>query len=129
MTSLPPPSPFLSQFLSSTFHIPPSPQTHPHRSERRLLSNRDPLSIPTTTAHFRRFVAKIGPVFWLQDRIEEIVLWKTGWKPTTLWMAIYFLAELDAMHAEATREDGDEAPVLASEPVLRKLGRAHVRTW
>jgi hypothetical protein len=38
------------------------------------------------------------------------------------------LAELDAMDAEATREDGDQAPVLVSEPVIRKLGRGHVRT-
>ena len=40
-------------------------------------------------------------------------------------------AELHAMHAEATRKDGDQAPELASEPVLRKLGRhrGHVKTW
>ncbi|EAU82496.2 hypothetical protein CC1G_08247 [Coprinopsis cinerea okayama7 len=41
------------------------------------------------TNNFKRFVSKIGPVFWLQDRIEEIVLWKRGWKVTLTWMALY----------------------------------------
>ncbi|KAH9851703.1 integral peroxisomal membrane peroxin-domain-containing protein [Lenzites betulinus] len=54
-----------------------------------LLSTRDPLSIPITTNNFRRFVSKAGPVFWLQDRIEEIILWKRGWKYTMVWMAAY----------------------------------------
>jgi len=30
------------------------------------------------STNFKRFVIAIGPVFWLQDRIEEILLWKTG---------------------------------------------------
>jgi hypothetical protein len=60
----------------------------------KLLSTKDPLSIPITTAHFRRFVAKIGPVFWMQDRIEEVFLWKKGWKVTVVWMMVYaFLCE------------------------------------
>ncbi|KAF8805325.1 hypothetical protein BYT27DRAFT_7169455 [Phlegmacium glaucopus] len=54
-----------------------------------LLSSRDPLSIPTTTTNFKRFVTIIGPVFWLQDRMEEIILWKRGWMRTAVWMAAY----------------------------------------
>jgi hypothetical protein len=38
------------------------------------------------------------------------------------------LAQLHAMQAEPTRENGDQAPELAAEPMLRKLGRGHVRT-
>lgn len=56
-----------------------------------LLSSKDPLSLPITTNNFKRFVAKVGPVFWLQDRIEEILLWKRGWKVTTVWMLAYAL--------------------------------------
>ncbi|KAG9308876.1 hypothetical protein JVU11DRAFT_11336 [Chiua virens] len=41
------------------------------------------------TTNFRRFVSKVGPVFWLQDRIEEIILWKKGWKRTTVFLALY----------------------------------------
>ncbi|KAG8214334.1 hypothetical protein J3R82DRAFT_9294 [Butyriboletus roseoflavus] len=63
----------------------PSPRTASHT----LLSTRDPLSVPIMTANFRRFVSKVGPVFWLQDRIEEIILWKKGWKRTTVWLAAY----------------------------------------
>ncbi|KAF9222915.1 hypothetical protein BS17DRAFT_782808 [Gyrodon lividus] len=63
----------------------PNPRGPPHT----LLSSRDPLSLPIMTSNFRRFVAKVGPIFWLQDRIEEIVLWKKGWKRTTVWLAAY----------------------------------------
>jgi hypothetical protein len=54
-----------------------------------LLSTRDPLSLPLMTANFRRFVSKVGLVFWLQDRVEEVVLWKKGWKRTAVWLAAY----------------------------------------
>ena len=54
-----------------------------------LLSSRDPISIPVMTTNFKRFVSIIGPVFWLQDRIEEIMLWKRGWLRTTVWMTLY----------------------------------------
>ncbi|KAI6027327.1 hypothetical protein BKA83DRAFT_4227474 [Pisolithus microcarpus] len=54
-----------------------------------FLSTRDPLSLPIVTNNFRRFVARVGPVFWLQDRIEEIILWKKGWKRTVVWLFAY----------------------------------------
>ena len=53
------------------------------------LSSRDPISIPVMTANFKRLASVIGPVFWLQDRIEEIILWKRGWLNITAWMASY----------------------------------------
>lgn len=56
-----------------------------------LLSNRDPLSIQITSVNFKRFVERVGPVFWLQDRIEEILLWRRGWKVTGAWLAAYGL--------------------------------------
>jgi hypothetical protein len=60
-----------------------------------LLSSRDPLSLPIISNNFKRFVAKVGPVFWLQDRIEEILFWKRGWRRTLTWMAVYaFLCSL-----------------------------------
>ncbi|KAI6151326.1 hypothetical protein EDD17DRAFT_1148400 [Pisolithus thermaeus] len=59
------------------------------QSSQTLLSTRDPLSFPIVTSNFRRFVARVGPVFWLQDRIEEIILWKKGWKRTVVWLAAY----------------------------------------
>ena len=66
------------------------------RNVSQLMSTRDPLSVPITTVNFRRFISRIGPVFWLQDRIEVIITWRKGWKVTVLWMAIYsFLCQLD----------------------------------
>lgn len=56
-----------------------------------LLSTRDPLSLPIMSTNFKRFVSIIGPVFWIQDRIEEIVLWKRGTMRTLVWMAAYAL--------------------------------------
>ncbi|KAJ7880070.1 hypothetical protein B0H14DRAFT_2708467 [Mycena olivaceomarginata] len=44
-----------------------------------LLSSRDPLSVPILTVNFKRFI----------ERIEEIVLWKRGWKITSVWIAAY----------------------------------------
>ncbi|KAF5348576.1 hypothetical protein D9756_009653 [Leucocoprinus leucothites] len=71
----------------------PSPPTNPRKKlepeKVTLLSSRDPLSLPIMTNNFKRFVAKVGPVFWFQDRIEEIVFWKRGWRRTTSWMALY----------------------------------------
>ena len=65
-----------------------------------LLSSRDPISIPTMTTNFKRFVSVIGPVFWLQDRVEEIMLWKRGWLRTTVWMASYaFLCSFQFSHS------------------------------
>ncbi|KAH9080385.1 integral peroxisomal membrane peroxin-domain-containing protein [Lactarius deliciosus] len=73
-----------SSLQISTVHSPENP-----RNVSQLMSTRDPLSVPTTTINFRRFISKIGPVFWLQDRIEEIITWRKGWKVTALWMAVY----------------------------------------
>ena len=59
------------------------------------MSTRDPLSIPITTVNFRRFVSKSGPVFWLQDRVEEVVMWRRGNRYTAVWMGVYaFLCAL-----------------------------------
>ncbi|KAH9480863.1 hypothetical protein JR316_0007465 [Psilocybe cubensis] len=54
-----------------------------------LMSTKDPLSLPIMSTNFKRFVTIIGPVFWLQDRIEEIILWKRGTLRTAVWMAAY----------------------------------------
>ena len=78
-----------AMLLASTAGIPTSGNLSGQRDSGALISTRDPLSIPITTANFRRFVSKVGPIFWLQDRIEEILMWKKGWKVTTAWMAVY----------------------------------------
>ena len=78
-----------AMLLASTAVFPISSNLSGQRGSGTLLTTRDPLSIPITTVNFRRFVSKVGPIFWLQDRIEEILLWKRGWKVTTVWMAAY----------------------------------------
>jgi hypothetical protein len=81
--------------LASSLQIPTNVPNENPRSVSQLMSTRDPLSVPITTVNFRRFISRIGPVFWLQDRIEEIVTWKKGWKVTVLWMMAYsFLCQL-----------------------------------
>ncbi|KAH9841736.1 integral peroxisomal membrane peroxin-domain-containing protein [Rhodofomes roseus] len=77
-----------SLLLSSTLQIPQN-APEPRRGGAKLLSARDPLSIPITTVNFRRFVAKVGPVFWLQDRVEEVVMWRKGNRYTAVWMGVY----------------------------------------
>ena len=82
---------FQQALLSSTLQLPSNVPSAPRalKGTTKLLSTRDPLSIPITTVNFKRFVAKVGPVFWLQDRVEEIVMWRKGWKYTTVWMCAY----------------------------------------
>ena len=69
--------------------VPTNPRKVLQTGETPLLSNREPLAIFTTGTNFRRFVAKSGPAFWFQDRVEEVVMWRKGWKVTGVWMAGY----------------------------------------
>ncbi|KAF5335345.1 hypothetical protein D9611_011682 [Ephemerocybe angulata] len=66
-----------------------NPRQSMYPEKYTLLSTRDPLSLPIMSNNFKRFVAKVGPVFWLQDRGEEILLWKKGWRVTGTWMGVY----------------------------------------
>lgn len=84
-----------SLLLASTLQIPTNAPSIPESAARtrkggaKLMSTRDPLSIPITTVNFRRFVSKIGPVFWLQDRVEEVVMWRRGNRYTAVWIGVY----------------------------------------
>ena len=84
-----------SLLLASTLQIPANAPSLPESAARtrrggvKLVSARDPLSIPITTVNFRRFVSKSGPVFWLQDRVEEVVMWRKGNRYTAVWMGVY----------------------------------------
>lgn len=81
--------------LTSTLPITTNAFNENPRNDSQLLSTRDPLSVPTTTVNFRRFVSRVGPVFWLQDKLEEIVTWRKGWKVTVMCMVAYsFLCQL-----------------------------------
>jgi len=75
--------------LASSLQIPTNVPIENPRKGSHFLSTRDPLSVPTTTINFRRFISRMGPVFWLQDSIEEIVTWRKGWKTTVMWMTAY----------------------------------------
>jgi hypothetical protein len=76
----------LSSILPSSIpNKAPQPATHQTAGGSRkitfdkprpLTSQREPLSLQLMTNNFRRFVARIGPVFWVQDRIEEIMYWR-----------------------------------------------------
>ncbi|KAG9124584.1 hypothetical protein FRC07_011034 [Ceratobasidium sp. 392] len=77
---------------ATTQSLPPAPSASPRETSTgnaKLLSNRDSLSIQITTANFRRFVSRSGPVFWFQDRVEEIFLWRCGWQYTVAWGCAY----------------------------------------
>jgi hypothetical protein len=82
--------------LTSALSVSSSPTpSSPRKTAGKLLSTRDQLSIPITAVNFRRFVSRTGFVFWLQDRIEEIVMWRKGWRVTGAWMGAYaFLCKI-----------------------------------
>lgn len=75
--------------LEGGAELPANPRQKLDPEKYTLLSTKDPLSLPIMTNNFKRFVSKVGPVFWVQDRVEEIFTWKRGWKTTCTWMAIY----------------------------------------
>ncbi|KAG8905234.1 hypothetical protein FRB99_000401 [Tulasnella sp. 403] len=84
------PSMLLSQALSSLpSPLPSQGQVRRPDGQQVLASARDPLSLPIMTANFRRFIGKCGPVFWLQDRVEEVVMWRKGTAYTGAWIAAY----------------------------------------
>ncbi|KAH8104745.1 integral peroxisomal membrane peroxin-domain-containing protein [Cristinia sonorae] len=82
---------FQQMLLSSALPVPAGTSSPRSKgtSAPKLLSTKDPLSLSITTANFKQFVTKSGPVFWLQDRVEEIITWKCGWKYTSVWIAVY----------------------------------------
>lgn len=91
-----------SILVSSGLHIP-SPSAASPRRAPHLLSTRNSLSLPTTTSNFRQFVAKSGPIFWAQDRLEEIFLWRKGCAYTTSWMIGYtFLCKFNITNVTLT---------------------------
>ncbi|OCF37433.1 hypothetical protein I316_00554 [Kwoniella heveanensis BCC8398] len=49
---------------------------------RELSSQREGLSLPLVSNNFRRFITRVGPIFWLQDRVEEVLFWR---KPLWTW--------------------------------------------
>ncbi|KAJ7252534.1 integral peroxisomal membrane peroxin-domain-containing protein [Mycena rebaudengoi] len=109
-------------------------QSNPRAKQQSipLLSSRDPLSVPIMTGNFKRFIERVGPIFWVQDRIEEIVLWRRGWKVTCTWMAAYaffcyfprllfllpqlaLIGIILATHPETTHKKHPPAPELPAE--------------
>ncbi|KAJ7625496.1 integral peroxisomal membrane peroxin-domain-containing protein [Roridomyces roridus] len=75
----------IPQLLLSSLPSTTQGSSNPRASQQSntLLSSRDPLSVPILTVNFKRFIERVGPVFWLQDRIEEIILF------TGTWIAAY----------------------------------------
>ncbi len=82
--------------ISSAINIPNTLDTSssPRSSSSALLSTRDPLALQLMTYNFRRFVSRVGFLFWIMDKIEEIVMWRKGWVHTVPWIFGYgFICE------------------------------------
>ncbi|WVQ74087.1 hypothetical protein IAR50_003672 [Cryptococcus sp. DSM 104548] len=62
--------------------IPSGGRTTGSGGPRELTTQREGLSVPVLSNNFRRFVTRVGPIFWLQDRVEEVVFWR---KPVWTW--------------------------------------------
>lgn len=86
---------FISHLLPSTLPSKAVPQaTLPVPGKVRALSSqRESLSLPVMTSSFRRFVARCGTIFWVEDRVEEVLYWrKPVW--TLSWMLLWgFICE------------------------------------
>lgn len=79
-----------SLLISSAMNIPASQSgSSPRGPTHTLMSTKDPLSIPITTSNSRRFVSRVGVIFWILDRGEEVLMWRKGWKYTGAWVVGY----------------------------------------
>ena len=114
-----------AMLLASTAGIPTSGSVSAQRGPGTLISTRDPLSIPITTTNFRRFVSKAGPIFWLQDRIEEILMWRRGWKVTTVWMVLYAFLCQSLFSRQVSLPSVVLKPAVASSRFLSKVDSPH----
>ncbi|EGG00369.1 uncharacterized protein MELLADRAFT_111926 [Melampsora larici-populina 98AG31] len=67
-------------------------QSHPTQSSPNQASinsnDKESLSLQTTTTNFKNFVSKSGPIFWFQDRVEDILTWKDALR-TTFWACLW----------------------------------------
>ena len=75
---------FISHLLPSALPSKATPQAPlPLPGKIRALSSqRESLSLPGMTNSFRRFVARCGTIFWVEDRVEEVLYWR---KPVWTW--------------------------------------------
>src|ERR1700753_2227008 len=89
----------VSQTLTQVLNLPALPaDLATGKTNDALLTSKYPLSLPITTVNFRRFVARSGAIFWFQDRVEEIILWKRGQQYTFSFMSAYaFLCQCLAL--------------------------------
>ncbi|EGG12104.1 uncharacterized protein MELLADRAFT_59314 [Melampsora larici-populina 98AG31] len=67
-------------------------QSHPNQSSPNQASissnDKESLSLQTTTINFKNFVSKSDPIFWFQDRVEDILTWKDALR-TTFWACLW----------------------------------------
>ncbi|KAL7418607.1 hypothetical protein Q5752_007065 [Cryptotrichosporon argae] len=70
-------------------NLPKLPAPHANRRHeagvRELSTRKEALGVNVMSNNFRRFVTRVGPLFWLQDRVEEVLFWRKP-KWTWLWM-------------------------------------------
>ena len=74
----------------------PPPASKTNHAHVTLLLSRDPLSLAIMSTYFKQFTSIIGPVFWLQDCIEEIIHWKTS--PATIFGWQHIRSSVHYMH-------------------------------
>ncbi|TXT15543.1 hypothetical protein VHUM_00046 [Vanrija humicola] len=77
----------LSSLLPPNLPRLAQPHHAPGRA-RELTSQKETLGLNVMSNNFRRFLTKVGPIVWLQDRVEEVLFWqKPLW--TWAWMALW----------------------------------------
>ncbi|KAL0240300.1 hypothetical protein I308_106550 [Cryptococcus tetragattii IND107] len=74
---------------------------------RQLTTQREALSVPLLSNNFRRFVTRVGPVFWLQDRIEEVLYWR---KPVWTWAWILTWVFISTARVHPPSSTGELSP-------------------
>ncbi|KAH9824291.1 Peroxin/Dysferlin domain-containing protein [Melampsora americana] len=67
----------------------PSHPNHQQTSNQTSITNdKESLSLQTTTTNFKNFVSKSGPIFWFQDKVEDILTWQ-DYLRTSFWACLW----------------------------------------
>ena len=108
-------------FYPTTHVICGSSPPKPHRPA--LLSSQDSLSLPIVSMNFKPFVAAVEPVFWFQDRVEEIVLWMVIWMAAYSFVCVFHLPVYSNFLLTAPRLLPSQIPHIILIGVIHNLQR------
>jgi hypothetical protein len=80
---------FPSERTTNNVNDCPKPAKMINIDEYTPVKHTRPALDPDDDNHFKRFIAKSAPIFWFQDQVEEVVMWRRGWGVTSIFAPFF----------------------------------------